>query len=476
MTEPPSDPPLLFTPPTQPSSAPQELPDSPVRLSSVADGPPTSDDPIVLPSPPASPLTEPDDILLVEDSSPPPAVQEQPFYIEVPPLPADQKALYQPNFGEQLMTSGSAFDFDEFSEIAGEYEVDGEMYYFARDSEGILHRFPVDEVQDIRPDLVGKYEEAKEAGTLGPFDPSASYVHINSRVRLQVHIKRAPPKTRRTRQQSSSSDELAAGFRSDSGSPRGYGRRTSTSGKNKRSRELPFSPKKTRSRGRAVVARDSDADSDSDVQEIVVQAATRRSTRTKRSARSNLKDADFEEDSENASEEDEYSDSDAGYSGKRKPAKKKKPARKRGSRAAYGHFRPIADMEMDEEVSEESAFLRIHRRTCEKCHRLPTHQAMVQAKKKKPGRRKKKGTDEESAKTSWPDWKPSAAGSGAHWNCLAKTQRDEILKAALERDKAEWQAAKDRAIAEGEEFLEPAPVKRSELRSGNRRTLSARPA
>ena len=42
----------------------------------------------------------------------------------------------------------------------------------------------------------------------------------------------------------------------------------------------------------------------------------------------------------------------------------------------------------------------------------------------------------------------------AHWACLAKTQRDEILKAAFERDKAEWQAAKDRAAEKGEEALE----------------------
>lgn len=54
----------------------------------------------------------------------------------------------------------------------------------------------------------------------------------------------------------------------------------------------------------------------------------------------------------------------------------------------------------------------------------------------------------------------------AHWGCLAKTQRDEIVKAAFERDKAEWQAAKDRALEQGEEFDAPQLVKRMELEPG----------
>lgn len=36
----------------------------------------------------------------------------------------------------------------------------------------------------------------------------------------------------------------------------------------------------------------------------------------------------------------------------------------------------------------------------------------------------------------------------AHWGCLAKTQQDEILKAALERDRAEWQANQAQAGTE----------------------------
>lgn len=61
----------------------------------------------------------------------------------------------------------------------------------------------------------------------------------------------------------------------------------------------------------------------------------------------------------------------------------------------------------------------------------------------------------------------------AHWKCLAKTQRDEILRAALERDKSEWLLAnpppETPATAEGDEELPPPepkipePVKRLRL-------------
>lgn len=272
-------------------------------------------------------------------------------------------------------------------------------------------------LQKTRPDLVEEYskvpllltgpsitdrpsDEAKEAGTLDPFDPSASYVHIDSRIRFQVHIKRPTAKKPRLRRKSSSTDELAASYRSDSEvRPTRTDRRMATRGGKTATRQLklPFSPKKTRAQGRAVVAPASDEDSDSDVREI--SAPPRRSTRAKRATRSNLNDAEFIADSEEGSDDESVASGEEEYGGKTRSKRvvKKKPAKKRGSRAAYGRFRSIADMELDEEVDEESAVLRIHRRTCEKCHRPPTHQALVEARKKKPSRRRKKGSDEESS-------------------------------------------------------------------------------
>lgn len=254
--------------------------------------------------------------------------------------------------------------------------------------------------------------------------------------------------------------------------------------------KLPFSPKKSRGHGRAVVAPASDADSDSEVREI--SAPPRRSMRAKNSTRSNLNDAEFVADSEEISDDEPVDSGEEEYGGKRRSSKRavKKPKTK-GSRAEYGRFRPIADMELDEEVDEESAVLRIHRTTCEKCHGLPTHQALVGARKKKPTRRRKKGSGEESSEDElerlealggWVRWYATFLNAywldsaelahslkcpvAAHWACLARTQRDEILKAAFERDKAEWQAAKDRALEQGEEFDAPQLVKRMELEIG----------
>ena len=293
-------------------------------------------------------------------------------------------------------------------------------------------QFPENFLRKTRSDLIEKYgqvhslptstfitdphtEETKEKSLLDPFDPSASYVHIDSRVRLQVHIRRPTAKKPHLKRKSSSPDELAASYRSDSEvrSSRTSGRMATRGGKMaSRQLKLPFSPKKTRTQGRVVVAPASDEDSDSDVREV--SAAPRRSTRVKRGAKPSLNEADFVADSEEGLN-DEFGDSSEEYGGSRRPKRivKKKPVKKRGSRAAYGRFRPIADMEVDEQVDDESAVLGIHRRTCEKCHRPPTHQALVEARKKKPGRRRKKGSDEESSEDEIQ--KLEALGGWVRW-------------------------------------------------------------
>lgn len=53
----------------------------------------------------------------------------------------------------------------------------------------------------------------------------------------------------------------------------------------------------------------------------------------------------------------------------------------------------------------------------------------------------------------------------AHWGCLAKTQRDEILKAALERDMSEWLSAKPAETDEDaiEDWMNKQPKKRAGL-------------
>lgn len=138
-----SDPAHLSTPTKATSSSPPYRLDSPDEPPSAADGPPTSDDPIVVFSPSGSPLTETDAISLVEDIRQPPTEGEAQFYIEVPDLPEEQKTLYQPVFGDQSIMFNSTLYLDEFTDIAGEHKIDGELYYFARDPDGILHRVSV---------------------------------------------------------------------------------------------------------------------------------------------------------------------------------------------------------------------------------------------------------------------------------------------------------------------------------------------
>lgn len=84
-------------------------------------------------------------------------------------------------------------------------------------------------------------------------------------------------------------------------------------------------------------------------------------------------------------------DDDAFASSRKVKPKKKKPSRRTSSRPAYGHFRPIHDLEEDDLSDSETAALRAHRAVCEKCHRLPANDLIKAASKKKSkgGRRKK---------------------------------------------------------------------------------------
>ncbi len=74
----------------------------------------------------------------------------------------------------------------------------------------------------------------------------------------------------------------------------------------------------------------------------------------------------------------------------KKPVKKKKVVRGKASRPAYGRFRFVADLQLDEEEYEDIAPLIAHRKICEKCHTAPTHEQQV----KKKGRKRKTKDDE----------------------------------------------------------------------------------
>lgn len=158
-------------------------------------------------------------------------------------------------------------------------------------------------------------------------------------------------------------------------------------------RPLPFSPKKMPSIKSYFLPDSDEFDStDSEVQEV--PQPTRRSTRSKKTVRTNLDDNDFVDDADGV-DSDEFDDEDSSYS-KPKAPKQKKIVRGKASRPAYGRFRVIADMELDEQEDPDTAPLRAHRKTCEKCHKKPAHQLLLDARKPKKGRKKKKGSDEEA--------------------------------------------------------------------------------
>lgn len=243
-------------------------------------------------------------------------------------------------------------------------------------------------------------ERKKRTGKLPDFDPSGSYVHPSSRVRLPFKLNMRGGRKFRARRSRSDSDELAmsafSGFDSESSagptSRRRLRPRASKAGGG-RARELPFSPRKTRSIRDYFPPEASEFDSDSDIQEI--PAPTRRSTRKRMQLRTDLDDDNYA-DEVSVADSDEFDDFDDNYSdapSQSKAIKKKKIQRARRSRPAYGLFRDIADL--DEEGDEEDIALRAHRMICEKCHRKPAHLLLEDARKPKKGRRKRKQDSEE---------------------------------------------------------------------------------
>ncbi|KAI0375223.1 hypothetical protein BV20DRAFT_1110377 [Pilatotrama ljubarskyi] len=361
--------------------------------------------------------------------------------VEVPALPSEHKGVYR-SVAEDTLESDAEFSHDGIERIVGEAKEGRRSFFYVRYEDGTVYKVLARPLEARRPDIVQSYEESKDLGTLPPFKPTSFYVHPGSRedtLTLKIPGRGDRPASRRVPSEEYSSDELAQDMVSDEGSDRHPAtstrrstRAAAASANEKLGSTLPFSPKKTRS-GRAILVHGSE--SDSDVQEIA--APTRRSTRARKSKRTNLDDEDFED----AQLVDD--DSEAPRSGKK--AQKKKVVRGKASRPAYGHFRVVADLQYDEEEDEELAPLIAHRSICEKCHTPPAHEQLKKAAKKGKQRRKNEddeSEDEETRLNNLGGWvRCLKCPVAAHWGCLAKTQRDEILRAALERDKASWREA-----------------------------------
>ena len=133
---------------------------------------------------------------------------------------------------------------------------------------------------------------------------------------------------------------------------------------------LPFSPAKAPAK-RRIHRRVQTSDSEDEL------APARRSTRSTRNTRSYHDDDEYEDEERN-----EFNDAPS--------LPKKKRVRAKASRPAYGHFREVLDLELDDQSDDETLPLRAHRGECEKCRHPPSHILL----KKLDRRRKKRGSSD----------------------------------------------------------------------------------
>lgn len=382
-------------------------------------------------------------------------------YVEVSALPADKKTNYSGladlNVPADQLTAGNV------ECIIGEYKVGDALQYFVRLSSGIAMRFPALQFAEEHPHLVEDYERRKEEGVLEPFDPSASYIHPESRVKLTLKVGRNPK--RHDSAAPESEDELAISHAYTSSLeaeddafteadeedeiPVRRSSRAIAAGKSshKKQTSLPFSPKKTRSR-KVISLIDEDEDEDEDEESFPAPQpdGLRRSTRSAKQARDNLDDDDFIDDGE--------------YASRAKTNHPKKRAEPKKRIRGYGvvHEGPQA-------FFDDFGTTTAHRAKCEKCQREPTQKLLAKHKGKKRKSRKtsddfEDDDDDESRLASLGGWVVCLrCPVVAHWGCLAKTQRDEILRAINEKEKAKWEQAQAHDPGEAP----PQPIKRSGL-------------
>ena len=136
--------------------------------------------------------------------------------------------------------------------------------------------------------------------------------------------------------------------------------------------------------------------------------------------------------------------------------------RAKASRPAYGHFREVADLELDDQSDDETLPLRAHRGECEKCHHPPSHILLKKLERRYRNRRSSDSNDEEEDERDnleslggWIRWWvpmlplffvfPESTFCSLkcpvamHWKCVNMDQRSEIRRAALERDVEEFE-------------------------------------
>lgn len=241
----------------------------------------------------------------------------------------------------------------------------------------------------------------KSNSELAPFDPSAHYVHPKSRPLRKIRLSVNGGSTSRSAQhdESEAVPDSEAENETDGSSERNddedyseastkstYRIKTRYSNK----KELPFSPRKSRSRKILPVSDSEGNENEADRNEDETRHGVRRSTRTKKAAEVRL---DFDDEEYTDDEYDVSKDRRSKSSGKAKHKKRVKSAQ-----PMYGHFRSIDTLDQDPfSDDEDNEALRRHRDICEKCHLAPAHKLLAAFKKKSKGKgkKRKRSTDDE---------------------------------------------------------------------------------
>ncbi|TFY68138.1 hypothetical protein EVG20_g3685 [Dentipellis fragilis] len=401
-------------------------------------------------------------------------------YVEVVRLTPAQRSQYK-SVEERLDEDADSYE-PQPVQILGEYKDDSTLWYFATHDDGIAHKYEAKDFTSKFPDLVDAYKRKKNKGKLAPFDPSATYVHPSSRIRIALNFAQLKRQAK-SRKKSVESDgdeqwenqtsedeeeqEVEDFIDDDTPQPPRRNTRAAANKAAKSSRALPFSPKRTRGHGRKAVSLsdESEAEAESPAEQA---AGTRRSTRARKAVQRGGADDEGYEESGSDDDSDEYQQSG------RKKAKSGLTVKRRAktSNPAYGHIRSIEDFEYHPRDVDDpyTKPLRAHRGICEKCHWQPAHILLAKEQKrgrKGKGRKKKVDEDDDDEEEDemqkleslggWVRWYVNLAEPhhNSHWHCLASTQRSEILKAAQERDRAEWMEDKAK---NGEDEDEPMEI------------------
>ncbi|KAF8634457.1 hypothetical protein AX15_000900 [Amanita polypyramis BW_CC] len=361
------------------------------------------------------------------------------FYILPPSLSVEQKVLYKSSDQSSLGSEKGV----GLIEIIGEYKDGDKSYFFARHGNGLAHKFSTQSFATKYADLVKEYARKKVIGDLKPFDPSASYVHPASRIKVKVRlgtrgVTTANGRVGRHRDEmivSGTEDEYEGGTEeSDQPSDDEYessGRQGRIMTRRTRhTKALPFSPRKSRLR-RVHTIDDSDEDDG-----LEARPSLRRSKRTK-----TIQVAVGSESSSLSSDHTMYKPRSH-----RGDEHKKKTRRKKPIKPAYGCIHDVSDIEYESDDE-----LRRHRDICEKCHERPAHELLWDhntRSRSKSSRKKaavKGGLDESEDGVeklrSLGGWiRCLKCPVVAHWKCLSSSQRDEILKAMRDKDAVQAEA------------------------------------